>query len=66
MKNKYTFLSVLLFLAGPAAYAQKSTQLNLDKIAEKYAIASFPEFYELHSLPNDAHFPADIEKNVSW
>jgi acetylornithine deacetylase/succinyl-diaminopimelate desuccinylase-like protein len=66
MKNKYTFLSVLLFLAGPAAYAQKSTQLNLDKIAEKYAVASFPEFYELHSLPNDAHFPADIEKNVSW
>ncbi|MCX8489652.1 MAG: M20/M25/M40 family metallo-hydrolase [Cyclobacteriaceae bacterium] len=35
-------------------------------MAEKFAINSFDEFYELHHLPNDAHFPVDIEKNVQW
>jgi acetylornithine deacetylase/succinyl-diaminopimelate desuccinylase-like protein len=47
-------------------FAQKSKNSNLDKIAERFAKSSFTEFYELHSLPNDAHFAQDIEKNVRW
>jgi acetylornithine deacetylase/succinyl-diaminopimelate desuccinylase-like protein len=46
--------------------AQKSKNSNLDAIAERFAIGSFKEFYGLHSIPNDAHVPADIEKNVQW
>ncbi|MCU0419763.1 MAG: M20/M25/M40 family metallo-hydrolase [Cyclobacteriaceae bacterium] len=38
----------------------------LEALARKHAIRSFPEFYELLSLANDAHVPADIEKNVKW
>ena len=33
---------------------------------EKYAKASFPQLKELLSIPNDAHFPKEIEKNVQW
>ncbi|MFM8912763.1 MAG: M20/M25/M40 family metallo-hydrolase [Flammeovirgaceae bacterium] len=66
MRSKSTLLSVLLFLAFAAVHAQKSAKVNLDQIAEKFAVASFKEFYELHSLPNDAHFPSDIETNVQW
>ncbi len=59
----------LLLLIGSLSLpllCQKSKNSNLDKIAEKFAVASFNEFYELHRLPNDAHFPTDIEKNVQW
>jgi acetylornithine deacetylase/succinyl-diaminopimelate desuccinylase-like protein len=62
---KYIAIVTCLFISLYAS-AQKSKNSNLDKIAEKFAVASFDEFYELHSLPNDAHFPADIEKNVQW
>ena len=60
---------IILFLGlSPLinCYAQTSTNFNLDKLAEKHAIVSFREFYELLSLPNDAHIQADIEKNVKW
>jgi len=47
-------------------YGQKPANLSLDKLAEKHAVASFREFYELLSLPNDAHIQSDIEKNIKW
>jgi len=42
----------------------KSDQLT--ELADKYAKASFEEFKAILSIPNDAHFPVDIEKNVQW
>jgi len=59
---KYIFY-FLLFI-GSSLFAQKGIDLN--EVSEKHAIASFKELYELLSLPNDAHFPNDIEKNVQW
>ncbi len=56
-------LFALLLMITPVL-AQKKPDLNA--IAEKHAVASFTEFYELLSLPNDAHFPEDIEINVQW
>ena len=58
-----SFLGLSLLLN---CYAQTPANLNLEKTAEKHAVASFREFYELLSLPNDAHVQADIEKNVKW
>ncbi len=43
-----------------------SAQTDLDKIALQQAHASFTELHELLSIPNDAHFPDDIEKNIVW
>lgn len=59
---KYLFV-VLIGLAISAS-AQKNQELTT--VSAKHAIKSFKEFYELLSLSNDAHFPADIEKNVQW
>ncbi len=54
----------LLGLASPGLAQNKN--IPLDELARKHAIRSFSEFYELLSLANDAHVPADIEKNVQW
>lgn len=32
----------------------------------KYAKVSFPQLKELLAIPNDAHYPTEIEKNVVW
>ncbi|HMJ71338.1 MAG TPA: M20/M25/M40 family metallo-hydrolase [Cyclobacteriaceae bacterium] len=40
--------------------------VNAQDVATKQAIRSFKEFHELLSIPNDAHNPADIEKNIQW
>lgn len=61
MKNLY--LLSLLF-ASSFAFAQNKSMI--DEVASKNAIASFKDFYELLSLPNDAHFPDDIDNNVEW
>jgi acetylornithine deacetylase/succinyl-diaminopimelate desuccinylase-like protein len=57
-------LFILLFIGSVFnVTAQKN---NKDEIVRKNTIASFKDLYELLSLPNDAHFPQDIEKNVQW
>ncbi len=37
-----------------------------DELYWRYAKASFPQLKALLSIPNDAHFPNDIEQNVQW
>lgn len=61
------FLSLVL-LTGTfqASKAQEIAPSQLDQLAGKYALQSFEEFRELLSLPNDAIYPSDIEKNVTW
>lgn len=62
-------LLCLLFasLSSHVAHAQKPLpQKQLEQLADKHARASFPMLNELLRLPNDAHFPKDIEKNVAW
>ena len=58
-------LAILTLLLPLAAYAENAP-LDLDAAAKRFAAASFPELYALLSLPNDAHFPEDIEKNVAF
>lgn len=56
------WLPVLLLLVSSVLAAQT----ELDKIALRHAYLSFSELHELLSIPNDAHFPEDIEKNIIW
>ena len=65
MKKCFLLVLVAIHFCSQVS-GQRPKNLNLDAVAEKFAINSFDEFYELHHLPNDAHFPADIEKNVLW
>lgn len=62
MKN---LLPLFLLLISFLSTAQ-SKKIDLDQVANKHAVQSFKEFYELLSLPNDAHVAEDIEKNVLW
>jgi acetylornithine deacetylase/succinyl-diaminopimelate desuccinylase-like protein len=62
MPMKTFVLVALLIPLGITGKAQPS----LEKISEKYALASLPEFYDLLSIPNVASNKEDIEKNVQW
>lgn len=63
-------LSIKLFLLLGAmlttltSVAQKKN--NQDELIHKHAVESFKDLYALLSIPNDAHFPKDIEKNIQW
>ncbi|WP_103072225.1 M20/M25/M40 family metallo-hydrolase [Aquimarina sediminis] len=63
--NRYiTLVASLLFTFFSSA--QKIQDTNLDHLSLTYAKASFNELIDLLSLPNDAHFPKDIKKNIEW
>ena len=63
MRLILTFLT--LSLASWPLVAQPSGE-ELARITAKYATDSFQLFYELLSIPNDAHYPEHIERNVNW
>ena len=60
---KYFVLFPVFFFSG-LLIAQNSKQL--DELANTAAYESFDELYKLLSIPNDAFYPEDIEKNVKW
>lgn len=39
---------------------------QLDSLSNQFGRESFDLFKELLSIPNDAHFPKDIEANIQW
>ena len=61
-------LGIVLQVSGPAdVLAQKTLPAKkLQQLAEKHAKASLDDFYAFLRLPNDAHYPEDIEKNIAW
>lgn len=61
-------ISLLLQLpCAPEAVAQNPLKANkLEQLAQKHAKASLDDFYAFLSLPNDAQYPEDIEKNIVW
>jgi len=64
MHQLKSLLTFLFLLSVIFVHAQKNK--NQDALIEKHAIASFKDLQSLLSIPNDAHYPADIEKNISW
>lgn len=62
MKNILFFLLLL----STSLSAQKLTSEQLESLAAKYTLSSFPMMYDLYNMPNDANFPKDIEKNIQW
>ncbi len=57
---------ILLLILSPQVFAQNKKDASLNAIIQKHAVASFKDLHALLSIPNDAHFPADIEKNLRW
>lgn len=62
---KYPSFILYLLLCVSYVHAQPSGK-NLDDLAYKYAISSFDRFYELLSIPNDAHNQEEMEENIQW
>jgi len=63
---KYLQLLLLLTFSANQIQAQKLRPEKLNLLAEKHAQASFQQLYDLLSIPNDAFYTEDIEKNVQW
>ncbi|MFT7275084.1 MAG: acetylornithine deacetylase/succinyl-diaminopimelate desuccinylase-like protein [Cyclobacteriaceae bacterium] len=59
----YGFVFLTLVFITPSTAQNKQ---ELDVLSEKYAKQSFSVLRELLSMPNDANYPKDIEKNISW
>jgi len=55
---------IALFFISLHLAAQKNPDWTT--VSTKHAVASFKDLYDLLSIPNDAHFPQDIEKNIQW
>ncbi|MGE0588031.1 MAG: M20/M25/M40 family metallo-hydrolase [Cyclobacteriaceae bacterium] len=58
-------LFFLLACVTSVAVAQKKSDKE-DAIIRKHAVQSFHDLQEILRIPNDAHFPKDIEKNIQW
>lgn len=68
MNKRIISLSAFIFV-GYTLFAQvagSNMQSELEEISKEYAFQSFDKFHEFLSIPNDAHFPDDIMKNVDW
>jgi len=61
-----TCFIVFMVLNGYMLIAQQVDQNELDAIAKKFTVSSFPLLREILSIPNDAFYPEDIEENVQW
>jgi len=63
--KKFTLIALLVALVGFPLMANSQTGPPAD-LYLRYAKASFPQLKEMLAIPNDAHFPEDIERNVQW
>ena len=55
-----------LIIAFCGLWSTGLAQSDDDQLYWTYAKASFPQLKELLAIPNDAHFPKEIERNVQW
>ncbi len=63
MKRFHAILYVTFLIFSFNTFGQNE---SLDETSANYARKSFPLLLELLSIPNDAFYPEDIEKNVVW
>lgn len=61
-----SLLFAVFALSFTLVQAQKKNNASQDELIRKHAIASFKDLHALLSIPNDAHYPGDIEKNIQW
>ena len=59
------YLPLFLFAFLPIILFGQKTE-KLDALSREFSKKSFPMLKELLSIPNDAFYPEEIEKNISW
>jgi len=65
MSKRHFYLIIFCSVISSTIQAQIKGK-TLDDLAYKYATESFDRLYEFLSIPNDAHYPKDMETNVQW
>lgn len=63
MRISITILMCVLLQFSATAQKKKP---DYTKLAEEHAVKSFPEFYEMLSIANNAHYPEQVEANINW
>ena len=63
-KKRYVVLALMVSYGW--LFGQQLSKNQLNEASEKYTQSSLPILKELLSIPNDAYYPEDIEKNVQW
>lgn len=63
MRILLTLLLLTVFLFSATGQKKKA---DYSKLAQEYAVKSFPEFYDMLSIANDAHYPEHVEANIKW
>jgi hypothetical protein len=67
MIYKFKRLAFLALTLSCFPHATAALPGSIDEVSiRNAAIASFPEYLELLSLPNDSIQPADIQRNADW
>ena len=60
-------LAIATLIAGVfSAYAQQLSPEKIQALSRQQLPAAWSALHSLLSLPNDAHYPADIERNIQW
>lgn len=63
---KYLIVASLLTFIFSKTWGQQLQQEEFARLTDSLATKSFKEFRELLSIPNDAHFPDHIKRNLEW
>lgn len=63
---KFKLLLTLVIACTLPSIVLAQEDRELDEIVASFTKASFTELQEVLSIPNDANFPSDIEKNILW
>ena len=68
MRSPFAIITfcVLSLFTNLNLQGQQLDRAQLDVAAQKYTASSFHLLKEILSIPNDAFYPDDIEKNIQW
>lgn len=64
-RHALTHAALAVALFSPVL-ASAQGAARMDSLIAKTTQASYPEYFEMLSMPNDAIVPQDIQKNVQW
>ena len=66
IRRRASFIAILLMAFSGHGIAQASSVMD-EQLIRKAAVATFPEFIEFLSIPNDAQVPGDdMGRNAQW
>ena len=63
---RYSAFLFLLLLQAAGPVGAQPTAEELARVTARYTTDSFNQYFEMLSIPNDAHYESHVEENVNW